>query len=162
MTTPEPAAASGYSFDTNVVIDGRVRRYPPDVFPSVWQNIEGLVAARRVVIAEEVRFELERGDDDCHQWASSRQGLVVAADDGVIALVARITADYPDWVSEQANWADPFVIAHAWHRGWTVVTEERLSRSPIQARTKIPNVCQDYDVPCLTFVELARRENWIF
>lgn len=152
----------GYSFDTNIVIDGRVRRYPPDVFPRLWDNLTNLIADGRALVADEVLFELSRGDDECHAWAQAQEGLVVAADQAVLELVEEIAVAFPEWSSEQQNWADPFVIGHAWLREWTVVTDEHWSRSPLAERAKIPNVCQHFGVECVSFLELARRESWQF
>jgi len=76
--------------------------------------------------------------------------------------VAQITHDFQEWVSEQENWAGPFVVAHARCRKWAVVTNERWSRSPIPSRVKIPNVCDRYGVECLSFIDLIRREEWTF
>lgn len=154
--------SEGYSIDTNVVIDGRGRSYPPDVFGTLWDRVETLVAEGRAIAADEVAWELGRGDDDCHAWATALVGFVVPTEDDELAVVARISVDYPDWSSQQANWADPFVIAHAFTRGWTVVTNERFSRSPIPARISIPNVCADFGIECISFVEMARRESWVF
>jgi hypothetical protein len=153
---------SGYSIDTNVVIDGRVRRYPPDVFEGLWEDIADLIADGRAIIAEEVLYELGRGDDDCHDWAKSESGLVAPATAEVIACVAEIAKEFPDWVSGTVNEADPWVIAHAWCREWAVVTHEQWSGSPLTKNAKIPNVCAQFDVECIDFVELARRERWTF
>ncbi len=152
----------GYSLDTNVVIDGRVRRYPPDVFKRLWDSLTTLVVDGRAVIADEVLFELGRGDDDCHEWARLQPGLVAPSDGAVLDVVAEIAREFPDWSSEQQNWADPFVIAHGRCRGWTVVTDEHWSRSPISARTKIPNVCHYFNIKCVSFLDMARREGWTF
>ncbi len=164
MTDPggsiEPPA--GYSIDTSVLIDGRNRNYPEDVFPRVWENLEELVGSGRVVVASEVAFELERGSDDCHAWLRRFPEAVVLASREVLDLAAEITSALPEWVSPRANYADPWVIAHAAVRGWAVVTQEHRTGSPVQHKLKIPNVCERYDVPCLSFLDLARYEGWIF
>lgn len=158
--TGEPR--SGYSVDTNIIIDWRIRYYPEDVFPGLWRSIDDLVATGHLILADEVATELERGDDDCHGWAKSCDGLIAPSDDLVLDIVAKIAREFEDWSSEQANWADPYVIGHAHARGWTVVTNERFSTSPLPARTKIPNVCERLAVPCVNFIDWARAEGWTF
>jgi hypothetical protein len=148
--------------DTNIVIDGRARRYPPDLFSRLWACMDSLIAAGRIVIAEEVLSELGKGDDDCHEWAKAESGLVVPATSGVVDCVQDIAKQFPDWVSGTKNEADPWVIAHAYWREWTVVTDERWSRSPLTKNAKIPNVCAAFNVECINFLELARREGWSF
>jgi hypothetical protein len=157
--TPAPAL-DGYSLDTNIIIDGRVRRYPPDVFKRLWDQFSALIAAGRAVVADEVLYELSRGDDECHDWCAAEPNLVAATGDDELAVVVQIAADFPDWSSEGKNAADPFVIAHASTRGWAVVTDERWSRSPEPRNVNIPNVCRHLGVECLTFLEMARREGW--
>jgi hypothetical protein len=153
--------SDGYSLDTNIVIDGRAR-YPLDTFPTLWTSIENLISIGGAVIAREVLFELKQGDDDCHDWAKVQSGFVVDADDDDLAVVADIVDAYPEWSSMGHNWADPFVIAHAATREWAVVTHERWSRSTLPDRIKIPNVCADFDVECITFTDLLREERWSF
>lgn len=150
----------GYSIDTMIIIDGRIRRYPPDVFGQLWANLETLIHDGRAVVADEVVFELERGHDDCRDWAVDQPELVAASDDAVLECVQMIAERFPDWSSERQNWADPFVIAHAYTRGWAVVTEEQWSRSPLQERTKVPNVCHALGVECMDFLGMMRREGW--
>jgi hypothetical protein len=150
----------GYSLDTNIIIDGRVRRYPPDVFTSLWDQFDALIAAGRAIVADEVLWELGRGDDDCHDWCKAQVGLVAGYGDEELEVVAQIAEDFPDWSSERVNWADPFVIAHAATRGWIVVTDEHWSRSPLPERAKIPNVCHHLGVECIGFLDMARREHW--
>jgi len=157
-----PASPPGYSVDTNIIIDFRVRFYPEDVFPGLWRSIDSLIDEGRMILADEVATELERGDDDCHEWAKRTTGLIAPSDDAVLSVVEKIAIDYEDWASEQANWADPYVIGHALSRGWTVVTNERFSTSPRPDRTKIPNVCEKLGVPCLSFLDWARSEGWTF
>lgn len=159
MTAAEPAL-TGYSFDTNIIIDGRVRRYPPDVFTRLWAQFDGLIADGRAVVSDEVLWELGRGDDECHDWCKAQTNLVGATGDDELEIVERIAAEFPDWSSERANWADPFVIAHAATRGWGVVTGESWSRSPLPERTKIPNVCHHLGIECVSFLDMARRESW--
>lgn len=162
MSNAAEPAADGYSLDTNIVIDGRVRRYPPDVFPQVWDRLTELIEAERAVVCEEVHWELGRGDDECHAWAAAQDGLVVPSDEAVLEFVEQVVLEFPDWSSDTGNWADPFVIAHAAVREWVVVTDEHRSRSPVPARTKVPNVCEHFGIECVNFLDFARREGWSF
>ena len=64
-----------YSIDTSALLDGWRRHYPPDVFVSVWERIEGLIAGGELRATEEVRIELERKDDDVFKWAKRQDGF---------------------------------------------------------------------------------------
>jgi hypothetical protein len=53
---------------------------------------------------------------------------------------------------------DPFVIAKAAVDGRTVVTMEALKPQA----AKIPNICQHFNVPCLSLEEFMIKEGWEF
>lgn len=152
----------GYCIDTNIIIDGQRRRYPPTVFLGLWENIGALVAEGRMVCPREVLRELESVDDECFKWAKDSVGLIVEATDATVAVVEAITLEFPNWSSKDVNWADPWVIAEAEIRGWAVVTQERWSNSSVMARLRIPNICASRTVACLNFVEMMEREGWTF
>jgi len=50
----------GYVVDTNALIDLWRRRYPPDVFPTLWQRIEELISSGELVAPQEVLSELQK------------------------------------------------------------------------------------------------------
>ena len=66
-----------YCFDTSVFINAWQRDYPPDVFPTVWNNIEQLITNLRILAPEEVRVELERKDDEVLKWAVERAYMFI-------------------------------------------------------------------------------------
>ena len=57
-----------FCVDTSAWLDGWNRDYPRDVFPTLWQNIEERVAANEIIASEEVYVELQKKDDDLHDW----------------------------------------------------------------------------------------------
>ncbi len=54
--------------------------------------------------------------------------------------------------------ADSFVIAKAAIEGRTVVTTEQLRLNAV----KIPNICQHFQVPCLSLEGFMEAEDWEF
>ena len=152
-----------YVLDTNVVIDGRIRWYRPASFATLWQNVEQLVVNGRALCPREVQTELERGDAACLAWVKSMNGLVQESDTNVLTRAAAITAQFPLWVTPTANYADPFVIAHAQARGWTVVTAERRAGPTVaEPNLRIPNVCDHFGVACINLPDLIEAEGWTF
>ncbi len=57
------------------------------------------------------------------------------------------------------NKADPFVISLAKGKNATVVTGEI---GGTEKRPKIPYVCEDLKIPCITFAQLIKEEEWKF
>jgi hypothetical protein len=151
-----------YVIDTCIVVD--LHRFNPvDVFPSVWEFVEHLIDEGRCCMPRDAFLELEKVEDRCAPWAKAQSGLIVEASDEEMEVVSEITRYHPDWVQEAKNAADPFVIARAACHGAVIVTHER-KRGP---RTEdhnlaIPNVAAEYDVECIRFPELVRREGGSF
>lgn len=149
---------NGYSFDTCAIIDLR-QRYPPDIFNGLWQRIEVLLRTRRMGCTEQVLKELEKKDDDAYKWAKSKRSDIFEPVAEHWAQALAVTKKHPHLIdiNRTTPQADPFVVAFAKSRRWTVVTSEK-GRS---ARS-IPRVCESEGVDCLDLVGLFRRESWKF
>ncbi len=148
-----------YSVDTSALLDAWVRYYPPDVFGTLWERLDGLVGAGRLLAVDEVRRELKQKDDDLYRWVSTRPAMIVALEEPLQRAAVQIINTYPSLTSTRgvmSGSADPFVIALAQQRSLTVVTAER-SRP---GRPRIPDVCRELHIPCITLVEMFRAEGW--
>lgn len=150
-----------YSIDTSALLDAWVRWYPPEVFVSLWEKLDGLVNDGVVVASDEVKNELQRKADDVHDWVSARTHMLVPIDDGIQHRVLLIMQKFPKFADERTgkSMADPFVIALAQDRGLTVITGEKGGSA---ARPRIPFVCAQYGVPCIDFTQLIRQCGWKF
>jgi hypothetical protein len=151
-----------YSIDTSSLIE--LKRFARDVFPGVWEKVEELISSGRLVAAEEVRREIERGDDELVRWAKQHRGLFRKPDEAQILAAQQALADFPNLVdpSKEGPDADPFVVALAkagnemplLPKPYTVVSQER--------RRAIPQACSRYGIECITLIEMFRREGWSF
>lgn len=153
-----------YCVDTSGWLDGWVRDYPPDVFPTLWQKLSECIEAGTVKCSEEVFVELAKKEDDLHQWIKVRKdALVVRIDDTIQNHVVALLEEYPRLVDtqRQRSQADPFVIATAMALGSStvVVTGEKPGggKSP-----KIPDVCAAKAIQCIPFLEMLRLLGWKF
>ena len=151
-----------YVLDTSAVIDGRIRYYPPEVFPGLWQRIEDLVVQERLISSEEVLLELEKVEDDAFAWAIDHPAMFLAIDAEIQVAVTNILGRHPRLVNAQKSrsMADPWVIALASIKQGTVVTGEH--RSGNLSRPKIPDVCNHEQIPYVDFIGMIRREKWVF
>jgi hypothetical protein len=151
-----------YSIDASAWIDGWTRVYPPDVMPTLWEKLEGLVASGKVIAPDEVLRELERGSDSLLKWARRHKAMFRGPDRATETILAEIVNRFPAFLPERAVdgiWADPHVIALAKEQSATVVTAEKIA--PFNAKSpKIPNVCQAFGIECIGLLELIRREGW--
>ena len=154
--------SSIYCIDTSSIISWYVERYPPIIFPGVQQRLEDLIAVGRLRAPKAVYDEIKPGDA-CHKWAKSQTALFVEESSSVQTIVKQLMATHhdPKKPLKGINGADPFVIAMARDGGpsWTVVSDEHPGS--IENR-KIPFVCSQENVACITFLQLMSAEGWQF
>lgn len=151
-----------YTLDTNILV-GLVRLYPRDIFPAMWQNLEASVAGGASCVCEAILREVKRGGDDLYTWAKNLEGFVCGVTEAELALVAEIAAAHPEWVQEQKNEADPFVIAHAKTEESTIVTNEKYKGANTEDKNQsIPNIADEYGVKAIKFFDYVREHGWQF
>jgi hypothetical protein len=151
-----------YTLDTNILVYMQ-QRYPRELFPSVWDAVEALAGGGDACICEEIHEETKRGDDGLFEWAQSLSGFVCELTDTELALAGEISTRFPDWVREQKNAGDPFLIAHAREAQCDIVSDERRAGPGVADHNqKVPNVAEMYGVRCIAFLDLARELNWRF
>lgn len=147
-----------YSFDTSSLLNGRRDLLPPNVFGSVWQDIEALIRDGVIRAVVEVRSELRKRDDEVRAWAEVQDDLFVELEADIQQATSTVLGAHPKLtgVGGGRHQADPFVIGMALARRATVVTEEhptgRLNKP------KIPDVCEAMGVPWLNLVRFLEAE----
>ena len=151
-----------YSIDTSAVLDGWKRYYPPEAFPGLWRRLEELIRQGDLRASEEVLRELEKRDDDVHEWALNQEGFFVPLDDPVQDAVSQILQAHPKLIDTRKNRsaADPFVIALAKASVCAVITGETATNSG--DRPNIPDVCRAFNIPYYRLVDVIRLEKWSF
>lgn len=151
-----------YIFDTSSLIGAWVRAYPPDTFPVVWDRMDGLAAAGDLLVPEEVYEKLSAQDDDLWAWVKERSTAIVVPTTRAVMLEARaILADHEGLAKTGTGRgkADPFVIALANLRDSPVVTQEQGGSA---AKPRIPFVCTDRGIACMSILDVIRAERWRF
>lgn len=138
------------------------QRQPRDVYPSVWNKIDKLMASGTIISSREVYDELTRSDDSLSEWAKSRKEYFLPSEISIQEKVRKILSEHRGLVEggKKQNNADPFVIALAQEQHCALVTEEVRSNS-LNA-PKIPNICDAYGVTCINFVGFTREMKLTF
>jgi len=154
-----------YVFD-NSPLSTLFRNYYRKRFPSLWRNFDTLVADGKMVSVREAYREIEDSNlAGLREWARENEELfpVPTANEG--AFVAKIYAvpHFQQNIEQQkllkgGRNADPFVIAKASVEDRTVVTMELFKENA----AKIPNICDHFDIPCMTLEEFMEAEGWEF
>lgn len=151
-----------YTLDTNILIDLK-NHYPRTVFPTLWQELEEMVTLEEVCVCQVVAEELKRGYDDVIKWVSCLRGFIHSPNGEEITLAKEISEKHPGWVSDTANYADPFVIAHAKTETRAIVTNEtRKGTGFLDKNAKIPNIADEIGVSCLTFLDFLKEKKLVF
>lgn len=152
-----------YSIDTSSLINGFRINYPYENFPRLWnEDLPALVASGHLRATEEVRFELERQDDELVQWIRDYSDeLFVEVDEPIQHEVSAILRDHTGLigVGPGRSGADPFVIALAKIKVCAVVAEEGRGSAK---RPKIPDVCDALGVRCIRLVDLIGEQEWVY
>jgi Domain of unknown function (DUF4411) len=148
-----------YSIDSSGVLD-LFRYYPPDVFPTIWTQMEAAARGGVIFAIDEVYRELEKKDDVAFEWLKARRTIVVDIDTQIQQRVTAILAVHPRLIDTRKNRSsgDPFVIALAQSRGFSVVTGEKASG--IIAKPNIPDVCEALRIPWMNVLSMFRNEGW--
>jgi Domain of unknown function (DUF4411) len=150
-----------YCFDTSALLDGWVRYYPPDVFPSLWEKLHEMIQTGELIAPEEVYNELEHKEDSLFAWVKDREGMFVQLDDELQGITADVLRKHPKLVGElkDRNRADPFVISLALKRGAIVITAEKPGS---ENKPRIPWVCARFGIKSMGLLELIREKKWSF
>jgi Domain of unknown function (DUF4411) len=151
-----------YSFDTSSWLNGRRDLMRPNVFRTLWSNIEGLIAEGAIRSVDLVKDELSRREDEIYQWSLAQAGLFVPITTPVQQATRDILGIFPRLVGVGSgrSGADPFVIAMALAQDAAVVSEETRTGRP--DRPRIPDVCDGMGVRCLTLMQFVEEQGWIF
>lgn len=140
--------------DTSAYMNGRRDHYPPATFPSVWMLIAKAMADGRVIPPREVYREMTAKDDEIAQWAKELSNLFIDPSEEVQRAAGVIYEMFPG--AGRRDGADPFVVAEAQVRGFTVVTYEGRSFSGVPTKRwhrSMPGICGHVGVPCVTLPE---------
>lgn len=153
-----------YCFDTSSFLEGAADRpYAFTSFPTLWDRLAGLAQKRRLISPDEVLRDLEKKDDDVHDWVKALKADVFRPAEKIQSALRVVMKEFPTLAEEKRgrSISDPWVIALARiTTGAIVVSEEDLSTNP--NRVKIPNVCRSYNIECIRLREVVRRERWSF
>jgi hypothetical protein len=150
-----------FCVDTSALIECWTRYYPIDLFPGLWDRLDGLVQSGELVAPDEVLHELAKKQDELHKWAKDRKDMFLELDEAVQAATSQVLAGNQLLAKDfaQRTHADPFVIAVAQVQGIPIITQEGPGS---EKRPTIPYVCKSLEVRTLTVVEFIREQRWAF
>ena len=152
-----------YLLDTNVFISAYQFHYGFDFHPGFWEWLIQANNDGRVFSIKKVHDEISRHEDPLSEWAGYHKDTLFLAPPSDIELSLKQIPDYlyetyaSSDVRDFLGKADYYLIAYALSNQFTVVTHE--VHKPTKAKIKIPKVCQNFKVECITPFEMLRQEN---
>lgn len=158
-----------YALDSNT-LSQIYRFYYKDTFPGFWDRFHELVSSGRAGSVSEVEAEMLRFwglDTAVRELKGLLTGFFATPSHEEQEFVARIFG-VPHFrnllnvkaIEKGTPVADPFLIAKAGvsEGKMSVVTEEAFSPNA----AKIPNVCEHFEIECISLQQLMEREGWRF
>jgi predicted nucleic acid-binding protein len=153
---------TGYSIDTNILIESWRKHYRPKSFPAFWDRMSEGIADGHIRASDEVRVEIDKYEDELFDWCKDQTGLFLPLEIDIQLAVKDALVHCARMVGSHKghNAADPWVIATAKARDMTVVTLEALTGNT--AKPRVPDVCQILGVPCIDLYDFIEELGWSF
>ena len=147
-----------YCLDTNVLIEPWNKYYSMELCPDYWELIDNLAKERIIFCTKEVRYEIEKTDDDLKTWLQARPHLICEVTTEVQNNVRDILLKFPRLIqhTKDRSMADPWIIAHAMVQNAVVVTKE-IKKPQNSKKVAIPDVCDAFQVPWMNDFEFLGR-----
>lgn len=148
--------------DSNTYIQAKNQYYGMDICPAYWEWLDQQFDQGELGSIYMIGQELKAGNDELAEWAKDRPDHFVTNDDDATQQVfvqiatAVMSGDYNAGNRDSflAN-ADPWIIAKAKTIGATVVSHESHLIQNTK-KVKVPNICHEFHVPCISTFQLLR------
>jgi hypothetical protein len=143
-------------------------RFPSDIFPKLWGNLDKLIKEKRLISHKLVLQELSKKFDNAYKWAKKKKKIFKDITPQQTKNIKNIAAKFPKLIDPDKEIdADPWLIALALEKEEqqklepmtkerVVVTEEKFK----QNKANIPFVCKEYGIEYTDLLGLMRKEGW--
>lgn len=152
-----------YLLDANTYIQAKNQYYGMDICPAYWAWLDQQFDQGLIGSVDMIARELKEGNDQLADWVRERPTHFIENDDmdtqAVFAQIVDVVmnGDYnPGNRDLFLAKGDPWIIAKASVMGATVVTHESRV-APETRKVKVPNICQQFEVPCMDTFQFLRE-----
>jgi len=155
-----------YIFDNNT-LTAIFRHYYHDSFPSFWGLFNMMIKDGNILSVREVNNEIKNYSrkDELETWAKTNTYFFADPTTEELEFITRIYSvpHFNNGISQQkllkgGPFADPFIIAKAYVEKGAVVSLEKLKPNA----TKIPNICEHFEIPCIDLQGFLKHKKWSF
>ncbi len=144
-------------FDSSAFING-TRHYYFDTMRAVWTLIEEAIDDDRIIVPREVYREVVDQEDEISDLVKGHKAAVAEPSRDVQIRAGQLQLQFPK--PGLRDRADPFVMAEAEIRQFTVVTYEGITFSGAPAKgadKKLPAICGRAGISCSTLPQALRE-----
>jgi hypothetical protein len=157
-----------YCIDTNVIVSflrgTEDEFYGADVFAPQWELMESLMRNGAIVAPRQVELELLKWNktiDGMAVWVRDHRRMFLDVDmSEQLASAKKIVNAYSAYARDVNHLGDLAVISLADCLGIAVLTLEGRHENNSQKRPKIPNVCNEFGIDCVSVTGFLRREGF--
>lgn len=154
-----------YILDTSSILV--MQSYFPVAFPTFWSHLDTLVGMGEAFSVRECLREINSRSTQKHllDWVDLNRHVFRTPNQAETRFVSQIFEDFQPAqivkqkaVLEGTPVADPFVVAAGKVHGACVITEESIKPQA----SRIPNICNHYNIDCTNLEGMLSREGWRF
>lgn len=165
-----------FLIDSNSFIEPKNKYYSFDFAPGFWSQFAKHIKLKDIVVLDMVKDEIEKGEDELSQWVkgieipeliSRKDGAIISKYGEIINNIAQNPCYRQSAVHEWSrdSVADPWLIAAAAVRGYTLITFEQ-SAGGLNPKTpcnyaKIPDVANIFKVKTKDLFYMMRELKFI-
>jgi hypothetical protein len=135
--------------------------YAMDVMEGVLEFLESKLKSGKIICPVAIYDELkkrEKSVDGLKDWLKEYKHCFLDLSTDQISVMAPIVNKYDVYASDKGDYGDVAVIGFAKARKLIVVTSEVRKDQHKKLHPKVPNVCEEFDVECISVIELLRCE----
>lgn len=142
-----------YLLDANVFIYAQRDYYPPERVPEYWSWLAHQADIENIKVPAPIWDEIKPHDDQLLKWMQQNKEKLILKNDESDPLLSEILEFYaPDLTEDELEQigADPFLIAAAKFFNAVVVSKEGRKPSKKRANRRIPDICNEIGIQCIT------------
>lgn len=158
--------------DANSFIAPYRQYYAFDLVPSYWEELTAKAETGRIVLLDMVKAEIDKGEDELTKWLDNTTDFVICnhvSPDIIqkyqeVLQYVQTCGLYKETALQTwapGNVADPWLIAAASVRGYTIITSEvpssGLSNKTPNKSAKIPDVAKAFGVKTENLFYMMRQ-----
>ncbi|MCL2221240.1 MAG: DUF4411 family protein [Oscillospiraceae bacterium] len=163
-----------FLLDANAFIEPYKKFYTFTIAPGFWDFLKNEIETGKVALLDVVAKEISKGKDDLAAWMDTHTATVIdrrspdiLASYGKILTHIQTSGNYTEralttWAGDIA---DPWIIATALARKYTIVTFEQPNSSlgtSLTSRPKIPDVCRTFGVDYVNLYQFMNIRHFSF